>query len=365
MKRIILFCVIALLATACNNTKPSFKVTVNLANADGSMVYLLKDSGTEAVKIDSVTIDNGTAVFQVPVAADNEMYSITTEGFRRPLSFFTDNKDVIISGDKQKPNDIEIQASETQQRLNAFTKDFNAFDQQLDSISALIKQAQDANDIVAKGKLDTAYLDKEEEQKMFCFNYIWDNKSDVVSHYLLYRYKWAFGPCEIHYMIDNLDTLVTSGNLDKVKAYVAALDRVSEGQPYLDFTQNDVNGNPVTLSQLAGGTKLLLVDFWASWCPDCRKENPNVVAAYNKYHEQGFDVLGVSFDTDKEAWKAAITKDGLVWNQVSDLQGWNNAAGGLYSIAFIPQNVLLKDGVIVARNLSGDALMTSVEENLK
>ena len=132
----------------------------------------------------------------------------------------------------------------------------------------------------------------------------------------------------------------------------------------IDFTQNDPDGRPVTLSELAQG-KLLLVDFWASWCPDCRKANPDVVAAYQKFHDQGFDVLGVSFDTNKEAWLAAIEKDGLTWTHVSDLQGWGNAAGALYAIAFIPQNALIKDGKIVARNLEGAELMEEIERQLK
>ena len=89
-----------------------------------------------------------------------------------------------------------------------------------------------------------------------------------------------------------------------------------------------------------------------------------MVATYQKFHEQGFDVLGVSFDTDKEKWLAAIEKDGLTWTHVSDLQGWGNAAGALYAISFIPQNVLIKDGVIVARNLEGEELFKEIEQQL-
>jgi len=167
-------------------------------------------------------------------------------------------------------------------------------------------------------------------------------------------------------MIDNIhhaDSTLTSSTLTMAEEYVEKLERVQAGQPIIDFTQNDPDGNPVTLSQLAEG-KLLLVDFWASWCPDCRKANPDVVAAYQQYHDQGFDVLGVSFDTNKEAWLAAVEKDGLTWTQVSDLQGWNNAAGALYSIAFIPQNALIKDGMIIARNLEGEELFKAIEQSL-
>ena len=194
-----------------------------------------------------------------------------------------------------------------------------------------------------------------------------EHPTDPVAHYVLYRYKWAFGPCELRTMIDNIhhaDSTLSTANLKLAEEYVEKQERVQAGQPIIDFTQNDADGNPVTLSEHAQG-KLLLVDFWASWCPDCRKANPDVVAAYQKFHDQGFDVLGVSFDTDKEKWLAAIEKDGLTWTHVSDLQGWGNAAGALYAISFIPQNALIKDGMIIARNLEGAELMEEVERQLK
>ncbi|HEX3007760.1 MAG TPA: TlpA disulfide reductase family protein, partial [Bacteroidales bacterium] len=97
------------------------------------------------------------------------------------------------------------------------------------------------------------------------------------------------------------------------------------GQPAIDFPMNTPEGNPLQLSSLYG--KYLLVDFWASWCPPCRAENPNVVAAYKKYHGKGFEILGVSFDKDKDKWVKAIKDDKLSWKHVSDLSGWDNAAG--------------------------------------
>lgn len=128
-----------------------------------------------------------------------------------------------------------------------------------------------------------------------------------------------------------------------------------------DFTMNDVNGNPRKLSEFKG--KVMLVDFWASWCGPCRRENPNVLKAYAKYHDKGFDVLGVSLDKTKESWLAAIEKDGLIWNHVSDLKGWQNEAAKLYGVTSIPHTVLLdKEGKIIARNLRGEALDAKLAE---
>ena len=336
----------AIILAACTSTPKTetFKVNVNLANADGTMVYLQKDGQV----LDSAVIQNWDAVFETPVCANNEMYGIMLQGWRRPFPFFTDNVDVTLEGDAQNPNAIMVKGSESQAKLDAFTKSYNDLEAKLEADS-------------------TAQADADEILKMHCFDYVWENPTDPVAHYVLYRYKWAFGPCELRTMIDNIhhaDSTLSTSNLRLAEEYVEKQERVQAGQPIIDFTQNDPDGNPVTLSQLAEG-KLLLVDFWASWCPDCRKANPDVVAAYQKYHDQGFDVLGVSFDTEKEKWLAAVEKDGLTWTQVSDLQGWSNAAGALYAIAFIPQNALIKDGMIVARNLEGEELMEEVERQLK
>ncbi|HRG00871.1 MAG: TlpA disulfide reductase family protein [Bacteroidia bacterium] len=130
-------------------------------------------------------------------------------------------------------------------------------------------------------------------------------------------------------------------------------------------------GNVITLSSLKG--KLVLIDFWASWCGPCRAENPTVVSAYNKYHEQkfkngnGFEILSVSLDQNELAWAKAIEKDQLVWPyHVSDLQGWSNAAALRYGVNSIPTNVLVNgEGIIIAKNLRGEALEKAISSQLK
>jgi peroxiredoxin len=127
-----------------------------------------------------------------------------------------------------------------------------------------------------------------------------------------------------------------------------------------DFSAATPEGGTKSLKSLRG--KVLLVDFWASWCGPCRRENPNVVAVYNKYKDKGFDVLGVSLDQDATRWKSAIEQDKLSWHHVSDLGGWGSAPAKLYKVTGIPQTLLLdKNGVIIAKNLRGPAL----EEKLK
>jgi peroxiredoxin len=140
--------------------------------------------------------------------------------------------------------------------------------------------------------------------------------------------------------------------------------RLAIGSVAPDISLANPNGKDIALSDLRG--KVVLLDFWASWCRPCRMENPNVVNLYHQYKSKGFTVYSVSLDNDKMRWESAIQQDGLVWDyHVSDLKGWNTSVGPLYGIQSIPQTFLLdKDGKIIATNLRGEALAQKLKEIL-
>jgi len=143
------------------------------------------------------------------------------------------------------------------------------------------------------------------------------------------------------------------------------------GQKAPDIEMAGIDGKPIKLSSLKG--KMVLIDFWASWCGPCRRENPSVVSAYNEYKDKtfrngkGFTVFGVSLDTSKERWEKGIADDKLSWTyHVSDLQGWKNAAAQQYGVYGIPMSYLIDgDGVIVAVSPRGEALPSKLKELLK
>jgi peroxiredoxin len=357
-----------LMAVSCNNAVDkenyNFKadVTVNGAK-DGDLVYFKDWADGKWVVIDSAKLKASKAELEGNLDYPT-MYFFFYNNLRlSPV--FVEPGNFTIKTDKNNLRDVMVEGSVSHNEYQYFMTDVNgAIDKKIQELGAKYGVAQRNGDKAAMDSLTQVYEALEDSRKDEMITFAKKNNKSVVPAYLIYQNSYQFTLPELVVAAKAFDTSISNNKYVKnIKERVAILEKVQVGKPYIDFTQNDTAGNPVSLSSVVKNNKYVLVDFWAAWCKPCRAENPNVVAAYKKYHDKGFTVFGVSFDRKKVEWLKAIKDDGLMWTQVSDLKGWGNEAGKLYGIQSIPQNILIgPDGKIVARNIRGQALQDKLKE---
>ncbi len=347
------------------------KITGTQAEYGLSVTY--RDGG--AVKIDSSAVDTAKGIFsfQGKVETPDLMFITFPDGSE--IELFVENSVITVKGGNIRFPVIEGSASNDEYTAYKLGRDsidagfvnlYTRYDSVLQKYNLARKAGNEKETRILYDQLADIEAIPGARMKEYNIGYVKSHGSSFVAPVVLWNeLAWSMDVPEMEPLVKGFDTTIQrSGYIALLKKRIETLKKVAIGNPAPDFTMNDTLGNPQKLSSYFG--KVLLVDFWASWCGPCRRENPNLVAAFKEYSPRGFDILGVSLDKKKDRWIKAIGDDKLSWHQLSDLQGWNNVVAKQYGIRSIPSNILLdKNGTIIAKNLMGDDLTDKLRELLR
>lgn len=376
MNKLWIVAAIAISATACeSNGSKNFTVSGEVKNAPATVVYLEQISfdNMPPQVLDSITLNAGKFSLKGKASEESLLQLRFPQIENGPLFFvINDKSDITLAGDWNDIRKLSYKGSPASERLRVFVDSLSATQQKLGNMQYELQNVIQGDSL--RNIQQMAMTNMVTSFKTYVKKVAMEDKSPMVSMFAT-SINTGTDATENEAMYNNLLKRFPNhtGIQTVVKQYresvAAAPQAPKQNTPAIgtmapDITMPDVNGNNFSLSSLKG--KYVLVDFWASWCGPCRGENPNVVAAYNKYKNKNFTILGVSLDKTKDAWLEAIKKDGLTWTHISDLKFWDSEAVGLYGFNGIPYNVLLDPtGKIIADNLRGSDLERKLEEVLK
>jgi peroxiredoxin len=375
MKRIIgfFFALVSLSAQAQTTSNFTISGTATTGNLSVAKVYLQYQSEGNNT-MDSSDFVNGKYSFKgnisEPVLARIRVkYSPDAAGKmikpmqgRDLISVFLSSGDITINSIDSFSN-ITVNGSVAQDDYTKLTKSFQPLNEQM---NGLYKQFEEAGDDEAKKKAIEDKADSLDKlQKKMYADFVTTHPNSPIALYCVNVFAgWDINPELVAPLYAKLPaTTQQSFSGKNLGDRIAIARKTAIGNVAPEFVQNDTLGNPIALSSFRG--KYVLVDFWASWCGPCRRENPMVVKAFQQFQAKGFTIVGVSLDQPgaKEKWMDAIHKDALTWTHVSDLKYWENEVAKQYGIRAIPQNFLLDpSGKIIAKNLNGETLEKKLTE---
>ncbi len=372
MKRLLfVFCICLWLLSSC--TRGGFEITGNVEGFQDGRVFLLVSTGQSWDTLAAVDMRGNK--FEIKGERKEVVFATLLFDKQKSVEFMLENGHFSVSGSKEN---LQVRGGDAQSLLERFQQ----FSQEAAKTEADLEEkyyrAQEENDEKLQEQIlediDNVILDMHAKENEL----ITMNPDSYVSGYIVYKTleilsveNFMLVSLRAHATYECLrNKFMLLGETGKnttygklVSEYIVARERVAEGCIAPNFEVETPDGTKITLYEMKG--KVKLIDFWASWCGPCRLENPRVLSVFNKYHDRGLTILGISLDDNKEKWMKAIQEDQLPWVHGSDLKGWNSTPAQLFKVRAIPATILLDiNNRIVARDLRGEELENKIVELL-
>jgi len=364
--KIYIFLGVLSILSACSSPA-TYNITGTI-NKEAGTIYLQKVVEGAQEVIDSSLIANGTFSFTGSVSAP-DIVTLSLAGSRDRKNICLENTNYVIQGN-DKLSAAVVQGGLLQKQMISFTDDMSQWeDKERGVMKQLRKTWKDSTVTEAeRNKLKDQLASIRENKLLHAKNFIKSKPSHPHGVTVLSIYVQNF------LSLDQLDSVYqtfspdvkASGRGSEMGLTIKSRYRSAVGQPFIDFTIPAQNGDKVVLKDVVKKNKLVMIDFWASWCAPCRATMPYLKERYDKYKPDGFEVLAVSYDSKRDAWEQAIERENLTWINASYLDGWKCPTKLLYAVRGVPSNVLItNDGTIVGKNLHGDKLDEMIEKHLR
>ena len=383
MRNIIIIFLLVILFS-CKDEQKYFKLSGTLKNSNNSILYLSEFKINNFTKIDSVFIDNSGKFKFKRKAKTANYYQLSVSNDNYITLIIKPKDDIYIEADiKNLSHNYYVNGSEDSKQIKELNDKLNNALLQVDSLGRIYEQSLGTKNFTeTKQRLDNSYDSLKNITRTYAIGFIERNLRSLASIMALYS---EFTPRDnlfdakndfsyfqlvdsiLYPLYPNIDiTAALHNHVNQIKETLklekAINSKLGIGAIPPDIALPDKSGQIIKLSSIKNN-KYILIDFWASWCSPCRKQNPNLVKVYNKYHNKGFEIYGVSLDKNLDTWIKAIEDDKLPWINVSDLKYWNSVVVSLYNIQAIPSNFLLNsEGKIIAKNLSVEELNSKLNE---
>lgn len=376
MYKIFIF-ILGLTVISCQNSgdqSSKNKLTAKVKNIENETFAYISEygEGNKLVAIDTLEIKDDQFIFNLPEKDYQTLNSIRVEGVKGLIYFVNEKEPIdltIIKGDNDfLVSDPDIQAGEANTLFTEYMAFLNETEEKIHHLSDEYSQ-EELQDPEIKSELQEQEGKAIQEITAYRRKAIKEHPNTLTSAYILADLlsSRAVSPTKLEEIYDSLSDDIKETFIGQELGHVIIPSKgVKVGDTAPDFTARNPGGTPVSLGEVLDKKgQFTLVEFWASWCPNCQAEMPHLVKVYEEYHDKGLNIIGISIDNDKAEWEKAIEDFGMEWTQISNLNEWQDPIVREYGVQSIPTNYLLdKNGEVIAINLNSDALKEKLQETL-